>query len=142
MLAAQTLGIMRVPAVVVDHLSEAELKAYMIADNKLTENAKWNDKLLGELFLDLSALDLDFGLDVTGFEPPQIDLLIQGLDLVEANRDDALPDVPAGPALSHPGDLWLLGSASRSVRGRASHLVIRHADERSTRRERVYRSSL
>ncbi|HWY68998.1 MAG TPA: ParB/Srx family N-terminal domain-containing protein [Terriglobales bacterium] len=77
--AAKLAGIEQVPTISVDHLTDAEATAFMIADNKLTENAEWNEALLGEHFQELAALNLDFNLDITGFEVPQIDLLIQGL---------------------------------------------------------------
>jgi DNA modification methylase len=109
-LAAQTLGFTEVPTLCLDHLSEAQLRAFIIADNRLTENSRWDDKLLAEQLRELSALSLDFSLDVVGFEPTEIDLRIEGLGNPQSN-DDAFVDAPSksGPQISCPGDLWKLG---------------------------------
>src|SRR6202030_4664772 len=77
-LAAKLLGIHEVPTIRIDHLTEAQKRAYVIADNRLAENAGWDDELLAIEFEELGALDLDFELEVTGFETAQIDLLVAG----------------------------------------------------------------
>jgi len=106
-LAAVDLGMETVPTICAEHLSEAQAQAFMIADNKLTENAQWDDVLLAEHFIELSALDLDFDLDITGFEMGEIDVLIEGDGLIEEeHHEDA---VPAGPAVTQLGDVWQLG---------------------------------
>lgn len=112
--AAKQLGHKEVPVIRLEHLSEAEAKAYMIADNKLCENAEWDEQLLGSVFKELTELELDFGLEITGFDTPQIDMLIDGLTLVEKDEDEHEPEeaevpVPEGPAVCQPGDVWLLG---------------------------------
>ena len=92
-----------------DHLSEAQARAFAIADNRLTENASWNEQLLGEIFSELSVLDLDFSLEDTGFSMGEIDLRIEGLSCpVKANPADTLPE-PLPQVVSQAGDLWLLG---------------------------------
>src|SRR5579863_3607799 len=58
-LAARQLGLTEVPVILLEHLSEAQRRAFMIADNKLTENAEWDEHLLAEQLRDLSLLDLD-----------------------------------------------------------------------------------
>ena len=78
--AAKALGLESVPVVIADHLSEAEIRALRIADNKLAELSDWNEEALqielAEL-MDLSfAGELDFDLDITGFELPEIDIII------------------------------------------------------------------
>jgi ParB-like chromosome segregation protein Spo0J len=78
-LAAKHLRMNEVPVIEVRHLSPAQLKALRIADNKLALNAHWDERLLGESFLELQSLDLDFGLEITGFELPEIDFTIQNL---------------------------------------------------------------
>jgi DNA modification methylase len=111
-LAAQKLGWTEVPAIRIEHLSEPQIRAYQIADNKLNENAGWNDQLLGEIFLELSILDLEFSTDITGFSVGEIDLLIEGIGLDDKAKPDAadrLPPSLPGPAVTEPGDLWLLG---------------------------------
>ncbi|MBV9859632.1 MAG: site-specific DNA-methyltransferase [Alphaproteobacteria bacterium] len=111
LLACRELGWSEVPTIALDHLSEAQARAFMIADNRLTEIASWDDRLLAEQLHELSLLDLDFSLELTGFEIGEIDLRIQSLDLAPEAEDpaDAVPEPAAGPAVSRVGDLWLLG---------------------------------
>ncbi|MEA2879480.1 MAG: hypothetical protein QOF14_4676 [Hyphomicrobiales bacterium] len=109
-MACQELGWTEVPTVQLDHLSEAEARAFMIADNRLTENSVWDDRLLGEQLKELSLLDLDFSLETTGFEMGEIDLRIEGLRGADGKDDpaDAIPEVGSGPSVSQHGDLWAL----------------------------------
>jgi DNA modification methylase len=110
--AGRMAGLCEVPTISIDHLSPAQLRAFMIADNRLTELARWDDRLLAQQLKDLSLLGLDFSLEVTGFEMPEIDLRIGSFEnLPEADNDpdDALPEISAHPPLSKIGDLWLLG---------------------------------
>ena len=84
----------------------------MIADNRLTEIATWDDRLLAQQLKDLSLLGLDFSIEVTGFEMGEIDLRIASLeDMPDRIVDpaDAVPELPARPPLSKVGDLWVLG---------------------------------
>ena len=108
-LAAQLLGWTEVPTICLDYLTEAQARLLMIADNRLCENSSWDDRLLAEQLKELSELDLDFSLEVTGFEMGEIDLLIQGMDDEDAEDDpaDAIPP-SSGPRVSRAGDLWLL----------------------------------
>jgi DNA modification methylase len=112
-LAASSLGMTQLPTVCLDHLTSAQIRAFMIADNRLTENAAWDDHLLAEQLRDLSLSGLDFDIEVTGFEIGEIDLRIASLEDTpagdETDRADVLPEVAAGPAVSNLGDLWLLG---------------------------------
>jgi hypothetical protein len=83
--------------------------AFLIADNRLTENSSWDERMLGEQLKILSELNLDFDLEAIGFEVPEIDLLIDGLDTVpEVDPEDHVPET-SGPAVSGLGDLWRLG---------------------------------
>src|SRR4029077_6072 len=109
--ACPFVGIKEVPTIMLENLNEAQLWAFMIADNRLTENATWNDRLLGEQLKALSEVELDFSLEVTGFDIAEIDLRIEGLGVVnpEADRADELPDIGPRIPVSQPGDLWLLG---------------------------------
>src|SRR5215475_5956874 len=112
LLAAQELGWTAVPTVCLDHLTPAQVRAFRIADNKLAENAEWDDRLLAQQLKDLSLIGLDFSLELTGFEMGEIDLRILSLDETPEPVDDpadALPEVSPGPAISKPGDAWLLG---------------------------------
>src|SRR5436309_11272582 len=79
-LATRKLGMPRVPVVEIRHLSPAQLKALRIADNRLAQHAHWDERLLGESFLELKELELDFDLSITGFALPEIDLAMQMLD--------------------------------------------------------------
>lgn len=108
LLACRQLGYTELPVIRLSHLSEAQAKAFAIAENRLVETGDWDDVLLGELFTELSALELDFGLDVTGFSMAEIDLKIEGLcDEPDQDPDDATVD--PGPTVTRPRDLWILG---------------------------------
>ena len=100
------------PTLCLDHLTPAQARAFMIADNRLTEIATWDDRLLAEQLKELSLLDLDFSLELTGFEMGEIDLRIASLEETPEPADDpadAVPALPAGPPLTKQGDLWRLG---------------------------------
>jgi DNA modification methylase len=111
-LAAQQLGLAELPTISLDHLTDAQARAFLIADNKLTDNSIWDDQLLAQQLRDLSLLDLDFSLEATGFEMGEIDLLIEGLTTQSSADDDAdaIPIAQAGPTISRAGDLWILGA--------------------------------
>ena len=109
--ACRQLGWGEVPTICLDHLNDAQARAFMIADNRLTENSVWNDRLLAEQLKELAVLDLDFSLEVTGFEMGEIDLRIQGLEMTAEGAPDPADTLPpTGPRVSRAGDLWLLGS--------------------------------
>jgi DNA modification methylase len=108
--AAKLVGLNQVPTVRLSAMSEAEIRAYVIADNKLAENAGWDRNLLGLEFQYLSSLDIDFDVSLTGFELPEIDLLIGELDIANCNEptDTDIP-LPSGPAVTRLGDIWQIG---------------------------------
>jgi DNA modification methylase len=107
--AAKLLGLAQVPVIFLDHLTETQAKAYQLADNKLTDRSTWDDDKVAVRLKELSELVLDFDLEDTGFELPEIDLRVQSLDDQDAtDRADEF-DAATGPAVSLPGDLWLLG---------------------------------
>ena len=111
LLACLEPGITEVPTVRLDHLTPEQVRALRITDNRLTEIATWDDRLLAEQLKDLSLQGLDFSLEITGFEMGEIDLRIDSLDKTPPQSDDpadAAPEVPIGPAVSKPGDLWLM----------------------------------
>jgi len=89
------LGWTEVPTTRIDHLSEAQIRAFRIADNRLTENSTWNERLLGEQLKFLAESDLDFSIEVTGFETSEIDMYIEGLAEQREENDpaDALPEI-------------------------------------------------
>ena len=112
LLACAELGWTEVPTLCLDHLTPTQARAFMIADNRLTEIGTWDDRLLAQQFKELSLLGLDFNIEVTGFKMGEIDLRIASLEeLSETDADaaDVLPEVPAGPPLSKIGDAWVLG---------------------------------
>ena len=110
-LACKLLGINEVPTICLEHLTPAQVRAFMIADNRLTENSVWDDHLLAEQLKGLSELDLNFSLEATGFEMGEIDVMIEGLASgVTGDEDpaDALPTSSASAPVSQPIDLWAL----------------------------------
>ena len=107
-LAAETLGLTEAPVIVLGHLTEAQRRAYRIADNKLAE-APWDDGLLAAELKDLLADDVD--LSLVGFSDGELDALLEdGADMPAGAQEgeDAVPAAPAAP-VSRPGDLWRLG---------------------------------
>jgi DNA modification methylase len=108
--AAKLVGMNNVPAVCVDHLTPAQVRAYVIADNKLAENAGWDRALLALELQELS-VDLNFDVSTIGFETAEIDLLIQDLNEGTSDQADEVPEVDReAPAVSRPGDLWRIGN--------------------------------
>ena len=104
--AAETLKLEAVPVIALEDLSPSQARAYLIADNRLAEHATWDRELLAENFALLSQEDLTFDLTVTGFELPEIDMLLND---EEAGVDpDDIPIKP-GPAVSRLGDIWQCG---------------------------------
>src|SRR5258708_27687560 len=103
--ACRELGMTEVPTLCLDHLTSAQARAFMIADNRLTEIATWDDQLLARQLKDLSLLGLDFSLEVTGFEMGEIDLRIASLEAMPDTDDpaDAVPELPTRPPLSKAG---------------------------------------
>ena len=109
LMAARKMGWDTVPTIKLSHLTESQRMAFLIADNRLTENSTWDERMLGEQLKVLSELELDFDLGAIGFEVPEIDLLIDGLNTVpEADPDDRLPEI-SEMAVTVSGDLWQLG---------------------------------
>ena len=109
-LAGRELGMTEVPTLCLDHLTPAQARAFMIADNRLNEISVWDDRLLARQLKQLSLVGLDFDIEVTGFEMGEIDLRIASLDdpaQTEADPADVVPEIPATP-LSKLGDMWLL----------------------------------
>ena len=110
-LAAQFLGMSHVPTIRLEHLTGAQIHAFMIADNRLAENSVWDDRLLAEQLKELSTLDLDFNVEVTGFQMSEIDLMIEALAPASHGKDDPADQVPDSctkPQVTRSGDLWVL----------------------------------
>ncbi|NQV43940.1 MAG: ParB N-terminal domain-containing protein [Rhodospirillales bacterium] len=108
--AAKLLGIDMVPTICLEDLSEAQIRAYVIADNRLAENAGWDREMLAIEFQGLIELDLEFDVTSTGFEMPEIDILIGEFDATrEDEAGDEIPTLADGPPVTRPGDIWHLG---------------------------------
>jgi DNA modification methylase len=111
LLAAKQRGWHEVPAIRLEHLSEAQAQAFAIADNRLTEVSTWDDRLLAEVLSGLAECELDFSIEATGFSMTEIDLRIESLSSV-ADRSphpgDQLPSAVNQPPVSKAGDLWVL----------------------------------
>lgn len=104
-MAGRKLGIKEAPCIVLDNLTDAKRRAYVIADNKLALNAGWDVELLKIELGDLK--NLDFDLSLTGFDPGELANLLA--DKTEGLTDpDAVPETPAR-AVTVLGDVWVLG---------------------------------
>jgi DNA modification methylase len=110
--ACELLGWKEVPTITLEHLSATQARAFMIADNRLTDTSVWDERLLAEQLQALSAAELDFDLEAIGFDLPEIDLRIQSLTAEDPATTEPesveLPAVAAVP-ISKIGDLWQLG---------------------------------
>ncbi|MAA66803.1 MAG: DNA methylase N-4 [Alteromonadaceae bacterium] len=106
--AAQRLGEDKVPTITLTGLTDAQKRAYVIADNKLALNAGWDEEMLAVEINDL--LGDGFDIDLMGFDPSEIDALLAEADKVDEGLtdEDAVPDVPTEP-VSKLGDIWVLG---------------------------------
>ena len=107
--AAQKLGLESVPVVVLDHLTPTQRRALIIADNRIAENAGWDDAMLR---IELQSLQEDgFNLDITGFDADALGEIMAGEETtVDGNTDeDAIPEL-SETAISRPGDMWILGN--------------------------------
>jgi DNA modification methylase len=109
--AAKLLNLKTVPAIRLEHLSDAEKRAYVIADNRLAELAGWDRETLAIELQNLTISDISFNVAITGFETPEIDLLIEELDTPGSEDDaDQVPERDsAKPPVTASGDLWQLG---------------------------------
>ncbi len=107
--AANQLGLREVPTIELAHLSDAERRAYVIADNRLAELAGWDRDILTIELQSLADMELDFDLEITGFETAELDLLLDGDTGVGEDPDDVVPETMPDTAVTQPGDVWLLG---------------------------------
>jgi DNA modification methylase len=107
--AATSIGMADVPTVRVDHLSPTQIRAYVIADNRLAEKAGWDPTVLALELQELS-VQPNFDVTVTGFEMGEIDLIIGETSASEADEADVIPEIDRSlPAVSRPGDCWQIG---------------------------------
>lgn len=110
LLAAEALGMETIPVIVLGHLTDAQKRALMLADNKIALNAGWDMTLLAGELADLSSMDLDFNLEITGFDVAEIDMIIEGPPEPNDGSEEVAP-VPNKdtPVVTCRGDLWCLG---------------------------------
>jgi DNA modification methylase len=108
--AAKHLGITEVPTIRLEEMTQAQKRAYVLADNKLAENAGWDQELLALELADITKLESEFDLTVTGFETAEIDIL---LDAAQAHRPDEADNLPeiddTKPTVTRLGDRWIIG---------------------------------
>lgn len=110
--AAKFLGMSRIPTIRLDHLNDIQVRAFMIADNRLTDQSTWDERLLAENLEVLSHADLNFSLEVTGFEMGEIDVIVEGFASASEEGEDAgdkLPELNSGTNVAQRGDVWSLG---------------------------------
>jgi DNA modification methylase len=109
LLAARRLGLAEVPVIRFEHLSEAQKRAYLIADNQLALQAGWSEELLAQELAWLR--NENFDLDLVGFDATELErlLAIAGGEIESDDAEDEVPEPPEDP-VSKPGDLWVLGN--------------------------------
>ena len=109
--AAQMLELPDVPVIVLDHLSDAQRRALIIADNRIAQNAGWDEDLLRAELATLQ--DMDFDLELIGFDDEELDRLLSDLEAPgvgdAVDGEDEVPEPPIDP-ISRPGDLWIMGA--------------------------------
>ncbi len=105
--AAKQLGFNKIPTITLAELTRAQLRAYVIADNKLAENAGWDEALLKLEFQYLHDLEVNLDLSITGFELPEIDFFLS--DINETEAEPSVPSINDREIVTQPGDLWQLG---------------------------------
>ena len=107
LLAARKLGMDKVPTIVIDHLSKAQQRALVIADNQLALNAGWD---IGLLKAELEDLKLDeFNIDLLGFDDDFLAGLFEPEPAAGLTDEDAVPEAPETPKTAQ-GDIWVLGN--------------------------------
>lgn len=124
--AAIKLGLPEIPVNRINHLSEVELDTMMIALNKLSELSSWDENKLGQLFIELSELNIDIDLELSGFSVSEIDLLIEGENNNSPDKADELPKLPQSLPVTQLGDVWQIGP-HRLICGNSLELETYHS---------------
>jgi ParB-like nuclease domain/DNA methylase len=106
--AAKLLGMREVATIRLDSLTPDQLRAYVIADNRLAEKAGWDKSILSIELQYLLSLDTSFDVTITGFEVPEIDLILAESEPTQDAADEVSEEA-GGPPVSRGGDLWQLG---------------------------------
>lgn len=137
--AAKKVGLEEVPTICLAHMTPAQKRAYIIADNRLTEVAgSWNRKLLALEHEAIRLMDPDFDLTGTGFELDEIEIMLE--NGIEGSEDEVPAPDRTAPPVSQIGDLWLLGehrilcgdalqaeSYERLLEGEKAHIIVADA---------------
>ena len=110
-MAAKKLDLKLIPVIRVSHLSETQLRAYALADNQLATKSGWDRELLSLEFGDLQITLPGVGLDLTmlGFDASEIDSILEDFGEGHVDPADEIPEIEDGPAVSQPGDIFVLG---------------------------------
>lgn len=106
--AAKLLGLTEVPTICLEDLTEDQIRAYMLADNKLVENGGWDKSILAIELQHLLNIETEFDISVTGFEVAEIDLLLSA-EATTPDTDDAFETEKNLAPVTQPGDIWILG---------------------------------
>lgn len=108
LLAARKLGLAEVPVIRLDHLTDAQARAFRIADNQIAVNAGWDDATLSAELARLKEDGVD--LELLGFPESELDRLLEGLGDESGRSDENEVPEPSADPVTRPGDLWTLGS--------------------------------
>jgi len=106
--AERLRGTTHVPTIQLRGMTPAQIKAYVIADNRLAERAGWDEGMLSIELQNILNLDPEFDLTLTGYDPPELDIILHGPGEETDAADEYEEPIPGGSAVSRPGDLWLL----------------------------------
>ena len=108
-LAAKLLGMTDVPTIRLEGLTDDQIRAYVIADNRLAERAGSDQSILAIELQHLLTIDNDFDITVTGFEIPEIDLILEEVSDEKTSAENAVEISEDSQAVAKPGDIWMLG---------------------------------
>jgi DNA modification methylase len=127
LLAARKLKLDHVPVIVLDHLSETQKRAYILADNKLAELAGWDEEILRGELEDLR--DADLKLEMLGFSEDELRVLLAeaepGAGSAEGEAEEVIPEAPVEP-VTRLGDVWLIGKHRLICGDCRDHGIVAH----------------
>ena len=121
---AKKLGMSLVPTIRLEDLSPDQIRAFVIADNRLAEKAGWNKSILSIELQHLMTIDSDLDVTITGFEIPEIDLLLPAQNN-KPDPDDTFEVAEAAQAVTQSGDMWHLGKHASCVEARLTRSLTR-----------------
>ena len=109
MAATQVLGLDTVPVIRLAHLSDAQKRAYRLADNKIAENGGWNADLLRLEISELEQICGDMDVSITGFSDVELDILTMDNRTTADSKANNVPYIPENEIVTRPGDVWCIG---------------------------------